>query len=191
MNLVTLDALRSRIGRLRATVQTNSHVGFEQSRVLDDDGHTHHFKFAGVKSPEQLEGELLSLFVWVWSLKDHFKEAFRRKGCDPKEVESLVDQSLALQLVADVANRAKHGEVKRSRSGKFVELVDVGWSIPKAAVAKLSVGAFEVHTVVAKPELVSLHAHIQSSDGLKADAFTVLEEALKFWEGVYAEVGRA
>lgn len=188
MSLVTLDALRSRIERFKVAVQTQAHSGFEQSHVLED-GSTHLFKFTGVKSPEQLEDELLSLFVWVWSLKDHFKQVFRGNSRDPKEVERLVNGSSALQLVADIANRAKHGGLNESRSAKFAELVNVGWAIPMAALSKLTVGAFDVHTEVVKPELVSLHASIRLNDESEVDAFAVLDDAMNTWEGLYAQLG--
>ena len=181
MDVRTLTVLGSRIDRLMALAETQSAAGFEQSRVLDD-GTTHTYSVSGLKSPDQFEDELLSLFIWVWSLKDHLKEAFRAKGWRPQDVEDVADGSLPLTLVADIANRAKHGELRDSRSGRSAELVNVGWTIPQSSLSQISIGAFSVGIEVQTPEDVQLHAMVRLSDGVEFDAFSVLDDAIADWE---------
>ena len=72
MSPTALEALRARIQRALTTVQRRAADGYLDSHVLDD-GQRHWYSVSGIKSPEQLQDELLTLFVWVWSLKDHLK----------------------------------------------------------------------------------------------------------------------
>jgi len=178
---VTLQSLRARIDRALLMVQKQAAEGFAQSHTVAD-GTTHDYAVVGIKPPEQLEDELLALFIWVWSLKDHIKLAFERKGLVGRTVEEIVNNSIALQYVADIANRAKHGELRNSRSGQFAELVDVEINIPQDALSSISVGAFDVRVKVAKPEQAALSASVQLRSGAVLDAFVVLSEAMAKWE---------
>lgn len=176
-----LESIRSRIRRAEAIARQPAATGFEQTHKLED-GTTHEYSVSGIKSPEQLEDELLALFVWAWSLKDHLKELYKAKKLEPRHVETVVNQHLALQYVADIANRAKHGVLRESRSGKFAELVDVGFTVPQTAIDKITVGAFSVGVDVARPSEVELHAFVKPIDGQTVDAFGILAEAISIWE---------
>lgn len=181
MNPETLEALRSRIRRIDLAAREPAASGYEQTHKLED-GTTHKYVISGIKSPEQLEDELLTLFVWVWSLKDHLRERYKAKHLDPRLVEDVVNQCPALQYVADIANRAKHGILRESRSGMFAELVDVGVNVPQKAISKIAVSAFSVEVDVEKSEEVELHAVIKRKDGVVVDAFATLTEAICAWE---------
>lgn len=176
-----LDLLRARIQRALVAAQRQAADGFSQSHVLDD-GVRHSYTVTGVKSPEQFEDELLTLFVWVWSLKDYLKNAYRSKNLDPQLVEEVVNCSLSLQYVADIANRAKHGSLRESRSGHFAALVDVGITVPQSAVSAITVGAYNVGVDVCKPEEVILRGTVQPQRGAALDAFAVLTEGISAWE---------
>jgi muconolactone delta-isomerase len=176
-----LTELRARIQRVQQAVCTKGAAKFTNSLSMDD-GNIHSYSVFGVKSPDQLKDELLSLFIWVWSFKDHLKAAFAGVGLDKAIVEEAVNDSVSLQYVADVANAAKHGSLRESRSGKFAELIDVGWSVPQNAMEKISVGAFTVDLHVRNPEAAELYASIKPRGGEAVDAFRVLEEAIAVWE---------
>ena len=115
-------------------------------------------------------------------MKDHLKEAYRTKGLGPRQIELIANKCVPLLLVSDIANRAKHGVLRDSRSGKFAELVNVGYTIPQTAIAKITFGAFSVATEVSNPSDVELHASIETNDGSTYDAFAVLIEAQSEWE---------
>lgn len=183
MDNAALQTLQSRIERTYASARRIESSGFQQSHQLDD-GNTHQYSVIGIKSPEQLEDELLAIFIWVWSLKDHLKEAYRTKGLDPRQIESIANKCVALQLVSDIANRAKHGLLRDSRSGKFAELVNVGYTIPQTAISKIIFSAFSVATVVSNPSEIELHASIKTNDGITYDAFAILIEAQSEWETI-------
>lgn len=176
-----LDALRSRIRRMESTVRKSESSGYEQTHNLDD-GTSHQYTINGVKSAEQLEDELLMLFIWIWSLKDHLKEMCKAKHLDPRLVEEVVNKSQALQYVADIANRAKHGVLRESRSGAFAELVGVGFSVPQSAISKITIGAFSVGIDVEKSKKVQLHAFVKPTNCDAINAFTLLTEALNTWD---------
>src|SRR5260221_13441549 len=105
MSPTALDALRARIQRTLNVAQRQSAEGFTQSHVLYN-GMRHSYSVTGVKSPEQLEDELLVLFVWAWRLKDHLQHCYRANKLDPKIVDEAVNGSDRLQFIADIANRA-------------------------------------------------------------------------------------
>ena len=181
MSPEALQALRSRIRRAQQAARKPRAEGYEQEHTLED-GTTHQYSIVGIKSPEQLEDELLALFVWVWSLKDYLKAVYKTRGLDPSFVERVVNESRALQYVADIANRAKHGVLRTSRSGAFAELIDVGFTVPQSSIAKITVGAFAVGMDITNLDDVELLAFVKANEGEAADAFTVLAEALAAWE---------
>jgi hypothetical protein len=177
----SLDSTRARILRIEAAARQVLGAGFEQS-FLSNDGSAHTLTVSGVKSPSQLEDELLTWFIWVWALKDYLKEAFRARGFDPEQVEQAVNDAPMLQYVADIANRAKHDRLRTSRSGEYAELVDVGLSIPQTSVNRITVGAFNVDVEVATPSKVQLRAFVRLNCGVTHNAFIVLSEAIDVWE---------
>jgi hypothetical protein len=181
MNPNALEALRSRIRRADSAARQPAARGYEQAHIFDD-GTIHRYSISGIKSPDQLHDDPLNLFVWVWSLKDHLKEAYKANNLDRRLVEEVANQCSALQYVADIANRAKHRTLRESRSGEFAELVGVGFTVLKTAIAKIVVGTFSVGLEVAKPEEVELHAFIKTKNAKPIDAFTILNEAIDVWE---------
>jgi len=181
MSPTALDALRARIQRALTTVQRRAAGGYTESHILDD-GQRHWYSITGIKSPEQLQDELLTLFIWLWSLKDYLKAAYRAKNLDPQMVEDVVNDCAPLKYVADIANRAKHGELRQSRSRHFATLTDVGITSPQCAISTLRIGAYNVGMDISKPEEAVLRASVQPEGRASLDAFAVLTEAIEAWE---------
>jgi len=115
-------------------------VGFAQSNKFPD-GSSTNLEVIGIKAPEVLEDELLTLFIWLWSMKDYLKALCATRGIAGSEIEQIeqIEQianvERPLSIVADIANRAKHGVLSKSRSGDFAKLQHVSISIPQSAVA--------------------------------------------------------
>ena len=182
ITLFELQQIRERIKRTMCIVQRMAGAGYRQSHVLSD-GNTHDYHVRGIKSPSQLEDELLNLFIWVWSMKDYLKESYKASGIDPSSVEKVVDANRELQLISDIANRAKHGNLVKSRSRQFATLVNVGITIPQSSIQNIIVEAFSVKMNVKDTDNVEFRVDIQcSSSGEVLDAFTVLHLGLKAWE---------
>lgn len=176
-----LVRLQSRISRLSAQLRAPAAHGFRQTYEASD-GSAQTYSVRGVKAPQQLQDELETLFVWVWSMKDHFKAEFSARLWNAQDVERFIDSSPNLQLVADIANRAKHSTLTKSRSKEWPELTNVHLVAPQGAIASLQVGAASVHVNVGQPEAVELRASIQLRSGAVLDAFSVLDGGISDWE---------
>lgn len=134
-----MNILRARIGRAIATAQWQAGKELNQSHEMAD-GSIRNYRINGIKSLEQFEDELLTLFIWTWSLKDYIKTNYEATGKNPALIEELVNNSKALQYVADVANQAKHGELRKSRSGQFATLQDLSFTVPQHRFRRLHSG---------------------------------------------------
>jgi hypothetical protein len=182
MNLGDFYKLHDRVGRSKSTVYAMAHPGFDKSHTLPDgsDGTT---KIRGIKSPEQLEDELLNLFIWIWSMKDYLKELCRNRSVDPQEIERIANSEDALMIAADIANRAKHGELRNSRSGDFARLENVGYAIDQSAVESIAFRPREVEVTVAIPDDAELRGTVEFDFGKPGrDAFEVADQAIIAWE---------
>jgi len=182
MTPADLDAIRSRIRRAIGTVQYASGAGYETSYQAEGTDFTTHFRAVGIKAPEQLEDDFLNLFIWVWSLKDHLKTCFEASGLRGGIVEDEVNHCPALKYVADIANRAKHGVLRESRSNEFAELVDVGFNAPQNSIEQITVAGPEVTLRLKEPQMVQIHATVATKAGVRLDALAVLNEAMQCWE---------
>ncbi len=182
MTPADLDAVRARIERAFRTAVSAEGRGYEQAYQATGTDFTTIFRAIGVKAPAQLEDELLNLFIWIWSLKDYLKAAFVAQGIPADLVEDEANGCRALMYVADIANRAKHGELRKSRSGEFAELVDVGHVVPQEAIERIVVAGPEVTIHVKNPEKVVLRATVRTGSGAAADALAILNEAMNCWE---------
>jgi hypothetical protein len=177
-----LDAIRNRIGRAFRAAQQASGEGYEISYQAEGTDFMTHFRTIGVKAPEQLEDDFLNLFVWAWSFKDYVKTCFKARGLNTQEVEEIANRSRALAYVADIANRAKHGTLRDSRSGEFAELVGVGFEAPQESLAQITVAGPEVTLFLTHPQLIRIRATVRTRSGKELDALEVLTEAIDTWK---------
>ena len=140
MNKSEFSKLYERVQRSPDAVYRKANVGFAQSNKFPD-GSSTNLEVIGIKAPEVLEDELLTLFIWLWSMKDYLKALCATRGIAGSEIEQIeqIEQianvERPLSIVADIANRAKHGVLSKSRSGDFAKLQHVSISIPQSAVA--------------------------------------------------------
>ncbi|MEX2162640.1 MAG: hypothetical protein WD823_00135 [Sulfuricaulis sp.] len=158
-----------------------------------DSGETHHYLLNGVKSPEEIEEDILAAFHWLWSIKDNVKDYCEKKGAASRWIEAEISADPYLCVCGDIANRTKHPSLKKgSRSNKYPVLGKLKYQIPQEALGSITVGAFDVTTDIAKPELVSLKMPILSSDGkYLGDAFKYIEYGLKAWERIIDRAEKA
>ncbi|MGG7055710.1 hypothetical protein [Nitrosomonas sp. ANs5] len=146
-------------------------------------GEVHRFRFEGVIPVEEFQDNLLSLYVWAWSMKDYLKEVAKGLGKDPRYIESLVDSSPDLQLVSDIANRSKHGTLNKSRSGRFASLSGVKFTASQQSVSSITVYAFDVVVNVLDPDQVEYAASVLSDSGVElGNAKEILSNGIAVWE---------
>ena len=183
MTPADLDAIRSRIRRASAAARDASGSGYQTSYWAEGTDFITNFKAIGVKAPEQLEDDFLNLFVWIWSLKDYLKLCFVAKGLEANRCQ-------ALTFVADIANRAKHGDLRESRSGEFAELVEVGLNAPQECIERITFAGPDVTLQIKDPQMVSIYATVATRSGRRYDALVVLNEAMECWEAkVLTQIG--
>lgn len=172
----------ARLRRLSDKVEEKSGAGFVDI-YLDEDGEVHLHRVAGTKSINEFEDELLNAIVWAWNIKDYLKEAAKACGRDPRAIEKLVDRSESLLVLSDLANGAKHGKLRESRSGHFATLGEIVMSIPQQAVSRISFTDRRVDTDVADSSLVEFSAPVFAQDGSNlGEAGKILAAALTVWE---------
>lgn len=182
MTPADLDEMRARIQRAFGAVASAGGSGYSKSYVAAGADFTTRFRAIGIKAPEQLQDDFLALFVWVWSLKDYLKELLTARGLRGEDVEDEVNGCRSLCFVADIANRVKHGTLRKSRSGEFAELRDVSHVVTQEGLERIVVAGPEVAVHVRDPQLVTIHATVVTSSGTRFDALTVLNEAMHCWE---------
>jgi hypothetical protein len=185
-----LDAIKKRIQRAFAAVRDASGTRYQTSYQPEGTDFTTNFTAVGVKAPEQLEDDFLNLFVWTWSLKDYLKACFEARGLKGKKVEEEASRCRSLTYVADIANRAKHGELRESRSGEFAELVDVGFNAPQECIERITFAGPDVILHIKDPQMVGIHVTVTTTNGVRYEAQAVLNEAMECWETkVMAQIG--
>lgn len=182
MTPADLDAIRSRIQRASAAVRDATGNGYQTSYWAAGTDFMTNFRAIGVKAPEQLEDDFLNLIIWTWSLKDYLKSYFAAKGLLVKGVEEEANRCQALTFVADIANRAKHGDLRESRSGEFAELVDVGFNAPQECIERITIAGPDITLQIKDPQMVRIHATVATRSGGRHDALVVLNDAMECWE---------
>lgn len=192
MDFEELENLFCRARRLRARLGAKEGVGASWSATLEN-GEIHRYSLSGVKAPDEVQDDIESLFVWLWSLKDHVKKFLEAKGKGSAWVESEISADQYLSICADIANRAKHGGLDRgSRSGKYPKLGQLKYQVPQTAVSSITVGAFDVGINIARPRQVVLEMPVLGDDGrCLGDAFKYLDYALKGWEKIIDRAEKA
>jgi len=155
-----------------------------------ESGVTHKILLTGIRDPEEIEDQLLSSFVWLWSLKDYIKALTPPDGKSEVWIENEVSLDPNISLAADIANLQKHGVLRRSRSGKFPKLSRLCVNAPQEAIGKITIREREVETDISNPAGVELTLSIFDSQGiLIGDGLKLLDYALRFWEGKLGECG--
>ena len=182
MNKSDFSKLCERVQRSHDAVFRKASSGFVQSHELPD-GSSTHLEIVGIKAPELLEDELLNLFIWLWSMKDYLKTLCATRGIAGSRIEQIANVERSLSIAADIANRAKHGLLRKSRSGDFAKLQNVRISIPQSAVASIAFERPTIRITVSIPDDAELFAEIGFDSGLApVDAFQTASEAFRAWQ---------
>lgn len=194
VNFSELEKLLERSDRFRRKLQIKDGQGAKWSYTFEN-GETHFYSIEGVKPPEEIEDEVTTIFLWLWSLKDYVHKYVMNKGKSKAWVESRVNADPYLCICADLANSLKHGGFDprfKSRSNKNPMLGKLNYQIPQKAMGSITVGVFDVGLNVSNPSLVVLEMPVTDDNGrVLGDAFKYLNYGLKAWEGIVNEVENA
>jgi len=183
MDATSVAKLFDRAAYFSRSISTLAGGGFSWSHTFPD-GETHRYVLNGLKSPDEVEHEVLTLALWLWSLKDYLKNRAQSLGKKGQDVETYATNDPFLPLCADVANCAKHGQLtKSSRSGYWPHLGKIAYDIPQQAMRTITFSPFQVEADVSRPDLVTVELPILDPAGLRiGDVFEVVEGALTSWE---------
>lgn len=182
MTLDELELIRNRIQRAFNSVRADASSVFHTSYHAPSTDFVTNLTVFGIQSPDQLEDNFLNLFIWIWSLKDHLKACFETNGLNGRTIEEAVNRCPALTYVADIANRAKHGVLRASRSSVCAKLVDIGFEAPQTSIARIVVEGPIVTVYLKEIQNVEIQANIATSTGARFDALSTLREAMDYWE---------
>ncbi|MDT4332896.1 hypothetical protein ACQE3E_22320 [Methylomonas sp. MED-D] len=195
MEYSELEKLIGRADRFRKRLHEKQGDGTGWPFTLEN-GETHYISIHGVKSPEELEDDISSMFIWLWNLKDYVKKYVVKRGKSKDWVENKVNADPYLCICADLANALKHGGLDQnprftSRSGKSPQLGVLRYQVPQKAIGSLCIGAYDLNVMVTNPKFVNLEMIVLGEDGKKlGDAFKYLEYALKAWEKIVSGAGK-
>ena len=188
MNYSDLIKLLERADRFRKKLNANNGEGTTWPFTFEN-GETHFYSIDKIKPADEVEDELTSAFVWLWSLKDYVKKYAVSKGKSRDWVEVTVNADPYLCVCADIANSLKHGGLdRRSRSNKKLKLGSLKYNVPQEAMKEISIGAFDVNLNISNPSLVQLEMAVLSDDNKYiGDAFKYLDYSLKTWERIVSD----
>lgn len=125
MNFSDLENIFDRAKRIRSRLDIKDGTGTNWSHTFEDN-ETHEYEINGVKPPEDIQDDIESAFVWLWSLKDYVKKYSVKEGFSSGWVETKINSDHYLCICADIANSVKHGGLdKKSRSNKRPRLGSV------------------------------------------------------------------
>ena len=169
-------------------VQTTMHSIHPQNRQTytyehRDDGSTVTWRFKNALSPQQVQRDVETGSVWLWSLKDYLKEYLSDAGRNPQDVEAHVDSTKFLPILADVANSAKHGNLRRSRSGRFAYISGSSMSVNSKIQMQVSDASdAEVEVILGDAKAVKYKIPVlDQNNKYVGDGIVLLRNALVEW----------
>lgn len=170
-----VNSFASRLGAPKFIARTGFRV------TLNANGGTtlHPGNFEAV---EEIKDDLENLYIWLWNAKDYLIKQLASQGRMPKqasrEVEQYVNRCSALQLVADVANTAKHAELRSSRTKRFARIGGYVTSAP------ILLGTESRRTAERRvKEASKAWIAIEDSDGNRlGDAAEIALQAIQDWQ---------
>ena len=184
MNSDAVRKLHKRISRNFELLQTKAGQGYSE-KYTQPDGNIVTHQITNIKSPEDLENELLNLFTQIWNMKDHLKK-LGKTTANKKKIEDIINSDINLKIVGDISNSDKHGGLDtnyKPRTGMTPRLKNVGFRIPQKAIGSITFEPYKTSIDIQQPEEAIFRAEIGFTNGEPSkDAFDVLNNALYAWE---------
>lgn len=146
-----IEGLFKWLARLVDASQVKGGNGMEWNHTFPN-GETHRYIINKIRPLNEVEDSVCNLLIWIWNAKDYLKLRAEAKGQPAKFIEDYINSDPCLPTCGDLANRLKHGETTKSRSGKFPRLGSVCFSAPQSAISSLTFRAFEVAIDIGNPE---------------------------------------
>jgi hypothetical protein len=188
MNITDLRGVLDRVNRLSERSKTIKGAGSSWSHIFDDGTETTYI-LNDVKPREELEDEILNVFIWLWNMKDYFKSVLKSRGDDPNKIEAHINLDERLTVCADIANGIKHGTLTISRSGLYPKLGELSYSVPGQSMKKLEFQGNEIEMEFKEFENILIKMPVLDINGNEIyQALPLVEHALNEWESIYASL---
>lgn len=198
MDLKELIKVFERINRISKRIANKEGEGAKWIIKNSDETETQ-FEIEKVKTPVEIEDNVTDAFIWFWNFKDYLKEFLTNKGKSENFIDDIVNQDLRLQVCADIANRLKHGKLKKSRSGKYPRLGQLSYKIEVInninqikfitdlpTLGDLQSRIYEFKLTPDDPQEVNIIIPILDKDGLElGDAIEYIDYAISKWEEIF------
>lgn len=180
-----LGEIKAVLQKVQAILQS-IHPKAEKSYLYEnyDDGSSVTWRFANVTSPQQIQSNVETAAIWLWSLKDYLKARLTYVNRNPQVVETYVNNSRYLPILADIANGVKHGNLNASRSGRFASIDECIIKMStKSWTEAVPDGDADIQLIVEDPSLVSYKIRINDNNGrYMGDAIVLLKNAMREWK---------
>lgn len=188
MTLEEIEGLFKRLARLVDASQVKAGNGTEWDYTFPN-GETHRYIINNIRALNEVEDSVSNLLIWIWNAKDYLKLHAEAKGQPAKFIEDYINSDPCLPICGDLANRLKHGEATKSRSGKFPRLGSVCFSAPQSAITSLTFRAFEVAIDIGNPDGVDFRIPVLDKDENEVgDVFNFISSAVASLERLRADV---
>lgn len=188
MHIAEIKSLFERIKRLSSRLEKKEGTGHQWSYTFPDGLETTYL-LKNIRNLEEIEDDITNLFIWAWNLKDYLKELAKANGRSPQEIEEIVNSDRNLQICADIANRLKHGSLRKSRLGSYPKLDRLRIEIPHTALSSITYRGQQVELNISKTQAVLLSIAVLNNDGGEiGDGFTIFSAALSRWEKYFRKV---
>ncbi len=188
MHISDINRLFDRIRRLSSRLEKKEGAGCQWSYTFPDGLETTYI-LKNIRNLEEIEDDIANLFIWVWHLKDYLKALAEANGRSPQEVEDIVNSDRNLQVCADIANRLKHGLLRKSRSSSYPKLDRLRYEIPHTALSSITYSGQEIELNISKTADVLLSVAVLNKAGDEiGDGFKILAAALSRWEKYFRKV---
>lgn len=183
-----IEGLFKRLARLVDASQVKAGNGTEWDYTFPN-GETYRYIINNICSHNEVEDSVCNLLIWIWNAKDYLKLRAEAKWQSAKFIEEFINSDPSLPICGDLANRLKHGETNKSRSGKFPRLGSVCFSAPQSAISRLTFRAFEVAIDIGDPDGVDFRIPVLDKDENEVgDVFRFIASAIASLERLRAEV---
>ena len=86
MNISDIKGIIERANRLSDRAKNIKGAGSAWSHIFEDGTETKYI-LNNVKPHEELEDEILNVFIWIWNMKDYFKSLLKNRGDAPNTID--------------------------------------------------------------------------------------------------------